>query len=247
MSGHRDDYAVSGEYIDLLIRPWWDAFGPAVAEALRGLPTGDAPLLDVGAGSGLGVACAVAELPGAEVLAVEPSPLLRAVLLARAAADPALRDRVTVLAADLLTARLPERVSGVLALNVIGHFAPDDRERVWADLAKRLAPGGRIVVNLAPPFTPTDVPKAPMGEARIGRNRYAGHAEARADGPDRITWHMTYEVRGEDGAAPPVEVAYPWWTLTPDALRDEAAAHGLEARPTGPAEAGLFALEAPAA
>jgi hypothetical protein len=51
---------------------------------------------------------------------VEPSAAMRAVLLSRVADSEDLRRRVTVLAEDLQTARLPDRFSAVIAMNVIG-------------------------------------------------------------------------------------------------------------------------------
>ncbi|TDQ50273.1 class I SAM-dependent methyltransferase [Actinorugispora endophytica] len=237
-----DHYEASAEFIDMMIRPWWERFGGLLADALGGVGALDGPVVDVGAGSGLAVGVIARALPGAEVVAVEPSPGMRAALLAGLVSDPDLRRRVTVLADGLLRARLPERVGALVAMNVIGHFPPEERDRVWALLARRLAPGGRAVLNLAPPYEPARVPLARMGDVAVGRNRYEGWARAEPAGADRLVWTMTYRVVAEDGTERETEVSYDWWTLTGARLAEEAAAHGLAAEPHGPAEAGFHVL-----
>lgn len=235
-----DSYEQSAEYIDMMIRPWWQQFAPAVGEALRAMPPGT--MLDIGAGGGQGTELIARTLPEAEVLAAEPSPGLRAVLLARAAASAELRKRVTVLETDLLASRLPDRLSGVLALNVIGHFSASERSLVLASLAERLAPSGRIVLNLQPPFAPTRIERSRMSEVHVGRRSYVGWAAAEPAGPDRITWHMTYEVYEGTARVSHVDVDYDWWVLDEQGLRSEAAAHGLTVHAHGPPDAGFFLL-----
>ncbi|MGI5121663.1 class I SAM-dependent methyltransferase [Marinactinospora thermotolerans] len=196
----------------------------------------------MGAGGGQGTRLAAEVLPEAEVLAVEPSPLLRGVLLSRVAERPDLRERVSVVAEDLLSARLPERICGALAMNVIGHFDPDGRERVWSLLARRLSPRGRIALNLSEPLRPARVPRAPMGEARVGRGRCVGWAAAEPSGPESVTWYMEYEVHDGLGGVRTSRTDYTWWTLDEAGLRAETARHGLAVSAFGPAGAGLFVL-----
>ncbi|QBI54861.1 class I SAM-dependent methyltransferase [Streptomonospora litoralis] len=203
------------------------------------MPAEHGPLLDAGAGGGWGTRLATRTLPEAHVLALEPSPVLRAVLLSRAAAD-ADCDRVTVGGDDLLSARLPERLGGAPLANLIGHFSPEERDRLRGLLAARLAPGAFAMVNLAEPVEPALVERTRMTDLRIGLRTYTGWAEASPAGPDRITWRMTYEVHEGERLIGRDEVAYTWWTLTGDGLRSEAGRHGLAVAPHGPADAGLF-------
>ena len=95
-----DAYAGSGEFIDVLSGPRWEVLAEPVRRAVRG--AGPAPVVDVGAGTGLGTRVLADACPGVPILAVEPSPVLRAVLLARVAADSHLRECVTVGAGDAL-------------------------------------------------------------------------------------------------------------------------------------------------
>ncbi|MBB5431193.1 class I SAM-dependent methyltransferase [Nocardiopsis composta] len=242
MPDHRDPYARSAEFIDLLIAPWWRANAAAVAEAVRAAAGPEGPVVDAGAGSGRGTRLLLRELPDAEVLAVEPSPALRSVLLARAADPDWGEGRVTVSGADLLSARLPGRIGGLLAMNILGHFPAERRAELWALLAERLAPRRGALVNLAPPLTPAAVPRTPMSEAAVGRRTYRGWGEARPTGGDSVVWRMTYRVEEDGQEVSSAEVEYAWHVLDEQGLRDEAARHGLQVRRTGPEEAALFLL-----
>ncbi|GAB2505226.1 class I SAM-dependent methyltransferase [Nocardiopsis aegyptia] len=242
MPAHHDDYARSAEFIDVMIAGWWEAFGAHVAEAVASMKGAEGPVVDVGAGGGPGTRVLLDTLPEAEVIAVEPSPALRAVLLSRAA-DPFWGGgRVTVHGEDLLSARLPERLGGLLAMNVLGHFTPHQRARIWTMLADRLAPGSAALVNLLPPHEPATIERVVMSELTVGRRDYKGWSAAVPTGPESVRWSMTYEVHEAGEPVWSTDVDYDWWCLTGEGLRAEAARHGLEAAPTGPDEAGLFLL-----
>lgn len=240
MAEYDDPYARSGPFVDIMIARWWDRHGATVAEAVRRMPADQGPLLDAGAGGGRGTRLLARTLPRARVLAVEPSPLLRAVLLSHAASCEDMRTRVTVDGDDLLSARLPERLGGVLAVNLLGHLSSSERDRLWRDLAERLAPGAFALVNLNPPLEPEYLERARRSEVRVGGRTYAGWSEAEPAGPGRITWHMAYEVHEGERLVSRDEVDYDWWTLSEHGLRAETAPHGFEVRAHGPAEAFLF-------
>ncbi|MEV0611979.1 class I SAM-dependent methyltransferase [Nonomuraea sp. NPDC050404] len=235
-----DEYERSAEFVDVMLAPPWAALGPPLSAALRGI-TG--PVVDVGAGGGHGTRVIAEALPEAEIVAVEPSPALRSVLLSRVSESARLRDRVTVLPEHLLEATLPDRLGAVVAMNVLGHFDAAGRQAIWAMLADRLLPGGRAVLNLQPPAEPVAVPETRFADVRIGRRRYEGWGRAEPAGPDSIIWDMTY--RTYDGDRPAGEVAahYRWWVLDERRLKEELGEHGLALSPTGPAEAGMYVIE----
>ncbi|MFI7637382.1 class I SAM-dependent methyltransferase [Nonomuraea sp. NPDC049400] len=234
-----DQYERSAEFVDVMLAPFWTALEPVLAETLRGAP---GPVVDVGAGGGHGTQVIARAIPQAEIFAVEPSPGLRAVLLARVNEDPELRDRVTVLPSDLLRATLPPRLGTLVAMNVIGHFDPTERRTIWQLLAERLLPGGRAVLNLQPPAEPIAVPHTRFSELRIGRRRYEGWGRAEPAGPEQVTWHMTYRVFQDGEPAEEVEVEYTWWVLGHDGLKAELAEHGLHISPSGPPDLGLWCI-----
>ncbi|MEO3777825.1 class I SAM-dependent methyltransferase [Micromonospora sp. B11E3] len=225
-----DGYEASGEFLDVLSGPAWQVLRDPVRAALRGVDPAHGPVLDVGAGTGLGTQILADACPTATVLAVEPSPVLRAVLLSRVAADADLRERVTVLAGDALSASLPEQLGAVLAANMIGHLPPQDRREFWHRVAARLSPGAPLVVNLQPPAEPAVVGFATFGAVRIGRHTYEGGGAAEPAAPDTVTWRMRYRVLDGDGVALREHtVDYPWHVLSEYDLRTELAEAGLRA------------------
>lgn len=165
---------------------------------------------------------------------MEPHQALRTALLARVAGDEILRARVTVLGSDLLSAALPQRMAGLVAMNVIGHFAPADRSDVWALLADRLAPGGRAVLNLYPPTRPEALPVIPLTEVTLGRRRYTGSAAADPAGPDAVTWHMTYRVIEDSEQITEFTASDRWYVITPEQLAAELGEHCLRLTPGDP-------------
>lgn len=233
----RDTYRISGEHVAVLMSPAWRVLGPALGRALAGMPTDGGPVLDVGAGTGPGTRVIAAALPGAQVLAVEPDQGLRTALLAAVVADPDLCARVTVAPTDLLATQWPTTVSGLVAMNVLGHLDPAQRAETWRRVADRLAPGGRVVVGLAEPHTAVAVPRFAMPEVLVGRRRYGGTAEASVIGDRLLEWRMDYRVAQDGVEVGAAAVRYAWHVVGPDELEAELAAAGLTWR--GVSEEGL--------
>jgi tRNA G46 methylase TrmB len=96
MPDMRDPYAPVAEHLDLMSVSFWQSAGPVLGNVLG--EAGEGPVLDIGAGTGMGLVRMAAMLPRHDIVAVEPSPALRVGLFARLSEDPALAARVTVLA-----------------------------------------------------------------------------------------------------------------------------------------------------
>lgn len=227
----RDEYAGSGEFLDVLSEHAWAALAEPVTTALAGADSTAGPLVDLGAGSGRGTRVLAALAPEPTVWAVEPSVVQRAVLLARAVDDPVLRGRLTVVAATAETVELPERLGAVLAMNMIGHVAPADRVALWRRVAERLAPGAPLVVNVQPPARVELVPETTFASVPVGPYRYVGSGRAEPGPPGTVVWHMRYRVCDERGSVVrDLTAAYQWHVVSPEALEAELAAAGLDVR-----------------
>jgi hypothetical protein len=231
-----DQYAITAEFFDLLAGPYWASMGPALGAALVGADPTAGPLLDIGAGTGLSTVAVADALPDADILAVEPSRALRAVLHSRLVGRADLRDRVTVLPTDLAGAELPPRLGGAVAISMLGHLNRSERKRLWELLAARLAPGAPAVIELQPPARPEGVPPTEFARARLGELEYVGLGSAEPDGPDSVSWTMTYRVLRDGRLLSEQTKAFSGWhTVGADDVAAEAAAADLscEARDLG--------------
>jgi SAM-dependent methyltransferase len=196
-----DTYAAVGEFHDLFMDEAWDRLVPALARAFGALDAG-ATVLDLGAGSGVGTR-RLAEVTRARIVAVEPSATMRSVLLARVVDDPALTDRVSVVAGAApavlrqIASLVDGALDGIVCAHVLGHLDHADRAATLGALAGGLAPDGHGVITLPPP---SDASPGGRGHVRgweivdermIGRHRYVSRRAA-----DGATGRMvsTYEV-----------------------------------------------------
>lgn len=236
----RDDYAESAEYLDIMSRPMWDLLSPELAELLRESPPPNEPILDIGAGSGLGTMVVARALPDTEIIAVEPSPALRAVLLAKVVGDADLVRRITVIDADIQRAVLPDRIGIALAINMIGHLDAVARAALWRVLAQRLVPGGRIVLTLQPPDSVVGVPETRFCEMALGRRTYEGWGQAEPSGADSVTWRMRYRTLEAGTIVRERAVEYLWWVIAEGGLRNELNEHGFSLRAIGHPQLGLY-------
>jgi len=233
-------YTSTAEFFDLVAAEHTaTSSAPAVAVALAGLDVSAGPIVDLGAGTGLVTEAVARALPEARVLAAEPSVGMRAVLTSRMLDDPDLQSRVTVTDGAAPDLDLPERISAAVLCGVLGHLDPDQRRRLWKRLLDRLAPGGRIVVELMQCATPVELPETRLASTVVGRCRYewwfSGAPESATTMRLRSLWRVFDE---EGGDAPVREVCdeYRWEPFGFDLVAAESGLHPhvVQGRPGAP-------------
>jgi ubiquinone/menaquinone biosynthesis C-methylase UbiE len=134
------------------IRKFWQSDTNRAVTDLVNVQAGET-VLDIGAG--MGPATVVAARQGATVIAVDPSPLMRNILSVRRLCQKA-RSRITV--ANGVAENLPAddgSINAAWTVNAIHHWV--DLEAAFDELARVLAPGGRVVL-LDEDFTHPDHP-----------------------------------------------------------------------------------------
>ncbi len=108
-------YDVIAEFADLLAGDEWETNELVLLDVLAGLDPLAGPIVDIGAGTGAGLRALDDAAPGMPIVAVEPSPAMRAALHARLNDSTALLARTTVLPSRFGDATLPERAAAVIA------------------------------------------------------------------------------------------------------------------------------------
>ncbi|MFT3971772.1 MAG: class I SAM-dependent methyltransferase [Micropruina sp.] len=223
-----DPYAATAGAYDLLNAPWRSAQINALERLRPWLRPDAGTILDVGAGSGLNTAWLLRTVPDARVLALEPSPAMRTLILARIAAHPDWHDRVTVRPEDFFSATLPPSIGGAIALGVLGHFDAGERAAVFAELANRLPDGGAALIDLQQPERPEPVPAATMASTRVGELEYRLIGEATPAGGDRLRWRMTYLSLEGERVLTEETAEHVYHHPAPATVTTEAAAVGLD-------------------
>ncbi|MGV8874995.1 MAG: class I SAM-dependent methyltransferase [Rhodococcus sp. (in: high G+C Gram-positive bacteria)] len=245
MTLHPDPYARSADHLDLLSAGIWQHLAPCVSEALSDLPE-HSIVVELGAGTGLGTAVIAAAAPTSNIVAIEPSSHLRAVLLHRVAADADLRSRVTIENRPFPASRLPRTFDAFVVMNTLGHLDREAREHLWQVIAAGLRPRGWAVINLQQPTTSSIVPEFEMAHERVGNRAYHGSAWAERIDDTIMKWHMIYTTSEDGVELDATDVEYLWNVIDSSTLGHELAQHKLGVTAVGAEQLGVFRIESSA-
>lgn len=224
--------SATAEFYDLLATGHWDEFGLDLLDLLEGVDSGAGPIVDIGAGTGIGVPYLLAAVPDAEIVAIEPSKAMRTAFHARLALDKSLQDRVTVDPRPIDVA-LPDHASAVVMSAVMGHLSEAERTTLWRFVAERMPPGAPVVIELLPPYRPVEIPAMRYAALPVGRFVYEGWQEGSPASERDMRWTMTYRVLDGDTIVSTQEVTstYRCWSF--DDLRAEVEPFGLSVSELG--------------
>lgn len=236
------------EYHELFMGAAWQRLmahiEPAVAEAVS---TSAGPIVEFGAGSGIGTTHLHARFPHTDLIACEPDAIMRTVLFGRLGADAKMRERVTVIPLPVareheeeLRAQLPApgSVPVIVVAHVLGLLDADARGLLWQLTAESLTDSGIALTTAGSPHaedpedadaqTAPDTPQVFTENITVGAHTVTGEYR-------RENGHMkvTYTQRDATGAVlrqvatEPREITAP---LTLEDYRREAADHGLKSQ-----------------
>lgn len=153
------------------------------------------PLVDIGSGSGLTTVTLAERFPDTEILAVEPDPPMRSLLMLRVAEREDVRSRTTVLPESILDAWLPDRCGGALLFNVIYFLGGRAREEFWERMARVLVPGAPILMSRSYGGVPSEpVEQKLVTSTRMGRHEYQRWFESHPVRGGRVEITNTYRV-----------------------------------------------------
>ena len=223
-------YDTVAEFADLLATDEWETHALVLLDELAGLDPQAGPIVDVGAGTGIGLAALADAAPGVAIVAIEPSPAMRAALHARLHDRPELIARTTVIPARFGDANLPERAAAVVAIGVLGHLDDHERAKFWRYLGTALRPGGAAVVGVLEPSRATTVPSVREGERRVGRHVVEGWSSAEPLDARTIAWTRRFRIADANGLTlRDASATVSWRGDSADDVIADANAHGFGA------------------
>jgi uncharacterized protein YceH (UPF0502 family) len=225
-----DSYGeATAEFYDLLETAMWDTFGLQMLDVLASVDPADGPIIDVGSGTGIGLAYLRAAVAGARLIAIEPSKAMRVALHTRLSEFTELREQTTVIPTIFGEAPLPERSSAMVLSALIGHLSEAERARLWSYIAEHTAPGAPVVIGVLPPARSLHVDLVKYGERRIGDYVYEGWQSGVPLDERRMMWTMIYKVVDSSTGATVAEytATAPWHCDGADDIRRDIAPYGL--------------------
>lgn len=187
----------TAEFYDLLATDHWERAGLELIDLLDGVDPAAGPVIDVGSGTGVALPYLQVAVPGAQLLAIEPSKAMRTALHVRLTLDPSLRERVTVDPRPLADA-LPASASAIVLSAVLGHLTDAELVILWRFVIERMPPGAPAVVEVLPPHRPTPIPFSKYAAVPVGRFTYEGWQEGEPLDDRTMRWTMTYRVLDGD-------------------------------------------------
>lgn len=232
-AGQGHGYAVNGPYYDVIFP---EAVRASLTDALRRLVSGARAVAEIGPGTGIFTEALLELLgPDGEIFAIEPTRIMRTALVTRLSRIPAAADTVTVLPEEALTAEVDLPLDAVVLFNMIMHFSPEQRVRLWHKWAAALRPGGLLIMESQRPQTATAVPVSVIPGGTLGRHRYDTLARADAVGEGLIRWVMTYRTWRGNELIREEATGFDCHVVSDETLAAELSAAGLEPHPSTPA------------
>jgi len=225
MNNYYENYQRVAEFYPLIIRDFAES-EEILKRELMAMPTTSYPILDIGSGSGRTVIAIAESIPDVEIFAVEPSPVMRAILTQQVVQSDDLRKRVTIIPEPVENLLLPDKLGAVVAYGVLGHLDLSARKQLWDKLIPRLPKGSSIFVELFAKDKPMDM--APMQfQETIGQRRYVLTFSGEHVGEDLMRLTSKWTISGGIASTVEVESSNFWHTF---GLDDLACETGLTAK-----------------
>ena len=219
--------AATAEFYDLLATGHWDSFGLQLLDLLADVDASVGPIVDIGAGTGVGLPYLRAAAPDASILAIEPSRAMRSILHTRLHLDDDLRSVTTVDPRPWARAALPAQACALVMSAALGHLDDDDRARLWRFIAEQMPPGAPAVIEVLPPDRPTTVPRQRYRELPVGEFVYEGWQHGEPVDGRTMAWTMEYRVLDGDSVVAEYSVTSRYRCFGVDDIVTEVVPFGL--------------------
>lgn len=180
------DFGLTAEFHELGMDAAWARLMPQLQEMVTKRGEGSPRrVLEIGAGSGMGLVRLAELWPDADLVVIEPDRTMRSMLMGRLAADRRLRERTTVLTLPVApgtTIALRDQLDGefdlVLSAHMAGILEPVELTALMNLTAGALSPEGVAVITYTMPHSDsgdkTVPPELHVEEQALGRHTIRG-------------------------------------------------------------------------
>ncbi|MBJ3813673.1 class I SAM-dependent methyltransferase [Shimwellia pseudoproteus] len=221
-------YLISAEYYDVMSEQHWSARCKDLSDILQTVCGPVATIVDVGSGTGNGLALLNRQFPQAAIHAVEPAAAMRIALMTRVLHDSRLRERVSIYPGTFEQLQEVDNIDLILVSGCIGFFTQAQRGRLWKSAARQLAPGGVILVDTMPLTVPHQVARSRVACTTLGCQRYEVFLQGEAvENSDLMRWEMQFIQYQGERLLRCNTVVRDWHTFGPGRILAEAAQAGL--------------------
>lgn len=223
----QESYIESGEFYELLSEDEWLLRKKSIIDELRTLPKNSGPVIDVGAGTGKGLEIINQVLPRAEIIAIEPNPVMRIGLMTRIMSKRSLREMTTIFPGTFQNFTLPKKLSAVFMFGMIGYFDENSRMKIWKDLSKRLDRDGLIFIDTMMISKPEAVSLTRVVQKKIGSQFYEIWMCGDVIDENLERWTITHIIKQDDKEIKKFSISYGWYAFGLEKIEEEAKEFGL--------------------
>lgn len=133
--------------------------------------------------------------PTSRIIAVEPDPQMRTVLMHQVVTTPGLGERVTVWPTVLDRTPIRGPLGGVVATGFLYFLSPDQRAEAWRLFARHVTVGSGVVFeDGSAPDPTTDEPDQLLQTRQLGELRYERWFSQRPVGDGTVSFTNTFRV-----------------------------------------------------
>ncbi len=208
-------YIESAEFYEILSEHEWSLKKPSISEFIRSSSISAAdPIIDIGSGTGIGLELINEVLPDSEnLVAIEPSAIMRVGLMTRLLANKKLCEKVSVFPGSFHEFSFPNKLSIILMMGVIGFFDEHTRKDIWKILAEKMDKKGLIFFDVMMIDRPQEVSERQLACKQVGSSFYEVWLKGAPMDDEMQHWTLIYLVTDGTKSVRKFELSYGWFAF----------------------------------
>lgn len=219
-------YSDAVEYYDIAAYDMWKEKKMLYYKIFSLFQKENGPVLDIGAGTGLFSMELAKYTEDLDIIALEPSKEMRIAFMAKLMQQGTLSSRITVVPESVMEYELPDTLSGVVCMGVIGHLNQGQREKLWRRLEKSLKKGTPVIIETLDKSLLKAEEGTRISAKAVGKYRYETYIKDKKNaGGDLWKWNLQYKVLEDDKLVREVISPMEWEYHTVEELQKEISTY----------------------